>query len=146
MRSSNITAIHTGPRAHCFLPSGDTVLHQQPWFDAVAGHSFDQKCRGATDLLTRGGGQDGTSHQGHCRLVRPPMRYNLLLHTSLKTTKLRMLHMCLFSMYKWLTSCAGVAAYTAHLCIRQTCKVQIAHLCNVPLQRCKGSCGRQCVW
>ncbi len=60
MRSSNITAIDMGQLAHCFLPSGDTVLHQ--WFGAIAGHSLDQECRGATELLTRGGGQDGTSH------------------------------------------------------------------------------------
>jgi len=29
-----------------------------------------------------------------------------------------MLHMCLYAVYKWLTSCVGIAAYTAHLCMQ----------------------------
>ncbi len=144
MRSSNIIAIHRGQQAHCFLSSGDTVLHE--WCDAIAGHCFDQECRGATELLTRGGGQNGTSHQGHCRLVRPSMRHNLLLHTSPKQQSCECCTCVCTSCAKGLHHGQRLLPVQLICAYKQTCKVQIANLCNVPLQRCKGSCGRQCVW
>ena len=142
MRSSNITAIHKGQSACCFLSSGDTVVHQ--WLDAIAGHSFDQECRGATELLTRGGGQNGTSHQGDCRFVRSPMHHNLLLYISFRQQSCQR---CTCVCMPCTNSLHHVWHCRRHICAcKQTRKVQIEHLCNFALQRCKGSCGRQCIW